>query len=157
MPLILDINALILWCINMTTNWSEYLKASYQIVAIAERNVQPVLDATLESYLANMLSSHFRDHSFGEKPVAISLMEAMSLPGFQKKQSMVAVGDECLFVWGFGIKKNKWPSKNYYFDMGRISYGNAAIAIQPDDPLYYHLEQNFAIMGKVLNQIGKMI
>ena len=138
-----------------TAYWREYIKASYDIVAFA--GSEPELDITLESYLVNLLARNFRKHSFGEKPVAISLLEAMSLPGFQKKQSMAMVGDECLFIFGFQYNQRKWPAPKYYQDMGMMAYGSASIALSPTDNLYQHLEQNFSLLGSVIRQINKMV
>jgi hypothetical protein len=81
----------------------------------------------------------------------------MALPGFQKKQAMADVGDECLFIHGFGYNRRRWPSDSYYQEMGQIAYGHAAMAIKPMDDLYLHLETNFPIMGKVLTQIKQMV
>lgn len=138
-------------------DWQHYVKASYEMVVIAEPNVQPELDETLESYVVHLLARNFREHSFGEKPVAITLMESMSLPGYQKRQSMAMLGDECLFIAGFEMKKRRWPSNSYYHDVGAMAYGYAAFAIPPPDPLYSHLENNFNLLGKVIRQINKMI
>jgi hypothetical protein len=138
-------------------DWQHYVRASYEMVVIAEPNVRPELDETLESYVVHLLARNFRAHSFGEKPVAISLMESMSLPGFQKKQAMSVIGDECLMVHGFEIKKKRWPTNTYYREMGALAYGYASVAIPPDDPLYSHLENNFQLLGKVIRQIGQMI
>ena len=140
------------------TNWQHYVKASYEMVTFAEPNVEPeTLDETLESYVVHLLARNFREHSFGDKPVAISLMESMSLPCYQKKQAMSIIGDECLFIHGFEMKKRRWPSESYYRDMGTLAYGHASVAIPPDDPLYSHLEHNFTLLGKVIRQISKMI
>jgi hypothetical protein len=138
-------------------DWQHYVKASYEMVVIAEPNVHPELDETLESYVVHLLARNFRTHSFGDKPVAISLMESMSLPGFQKKQAMSIIGDECLFIHGFEMKKKRWPTNTYYHEMGTLAYGYASVAIPPDDPLYSHLENNFQLLGKVIRQIGQMI
>jgi hypothetical protein len=143
---------------TQTTDWSHYIRASYDIVRHVEPNIHPEeLDQTLESYLVNLLARHFRSHNFGEKPVAISLMESLHLPGFQKKQSMSVVGDECLWIYGFGCNRSRWPSASYYVDMGTMAYGHASIAIQPTDLLYSHLEENFNLMGKVIRKIGPVI
>jgi len=127
------------------------------MISIVEPNVYPELDHTLESYLANLLARHFTSNSFGEKPVAITLLETSVLPCYQKKQSYATVGDECLFIDGSGYKKNKWPSATYYQQLGMIAYGYAAIALRPPDDLYLHIEQHFRTMSKVVQQIHQMI
>lgn len=141
----------------MTTDWRHYVSASYNIVAAAETNLKPKLDQTLEAYLVHLLAKHFREHSFGSKPVAISLMESMNLPGMQKKQALAEVGDECLFISGFEYNKSKWPSASYYQDIGTMAYGYAYIATNPKDVLYSHLEENFTTLKKVLSNINKLL
>lgn len=141
----------------MLADYRHYVKASYEIVSYAKTNIQPELDQTLESYLVELIARHFKEHNFGEKPVAISILESSALPDYQKKQSMAAIGDECLFIHGFGIKKKRWPSETYYQNMGKIAYGSAAIAINPEDRLYLHLEDHFEILGTVLNQFNRMV
>ena len=141
----------------MTTDWRHYIWASYKIVYHADANIKPKLDETLESYLVNLLARNFKEPEFSEKPVAISLMESMSKPGYQKKQAMAVIGDECLFIHGFEYNKRKWPTETYFQDMGIMAYGHASVALRPPDILYSHLEQNFNLMGKVIRQINKMV
>ena len=141
----------------MLADYRYYVKASYEIVSYAKTNVNEELDQTLESYLVELIARHFRECNFGEKPIAISILESSSLPDFQKKQSMAAIGDECLFIHGFEIKKRRWPSDSYYQNMGKIAYGSAAIAIHPEDRLYLHLEDHFELLGSVLNQFNRMV
>jgi hypothetical protein len=139
------------------TDWQHYVRASYDIVSHFEKDVKPELDQTLESYLVHFLARNFTNSDVGQKPVAISLMESMQLDGFRKKQAMAEVGDECLFIYGFEVKKRKWPTDKYYKDMGTMAYGYASIAIRPQDTLYMHLEENFTLMSKVLRNIGTML
>lgn len=139
------------------TNFQHYVKASYEIVSYSKTNVAQELDRTLESYLVNLLARNFTEYHFGEKPVALSILESSALPGYQKKQSMASIGDECLFISGFEIKKRKWPTPNYYKDMGKIAYASAAIAIPPQDLLYSHLENHFELLDAVLNQLNQII
>jgi len=141
----------------MISDYRTYLRASYEIVSCAKINVKEELDQTLEAYLVELIARHFKEHSFGEKPVAISMLESSVLPDYQKKQSMAAIGDECLFIYGFKIKRRRWPSEKYYCDMGKIAYGSAAISVNPEDLLYSHLEYHFELLGSVLNQFNRLI
>ena len=84
------------------------------------------------------------------------MLESSALPCYQKKQVMASVGDECLFIHGFGIKKRRWPSSTYYQEMGKIAYGTAAIAIPPNDILYAHLETNFELLSEVIHQFSQL-
>jgi len=133
-------------------HWQAYLKASHEIIVAAEDRCNLELNVTLESYLVHLVARNFRKMPTSEKPIAIRFLESGSFNSSLKKQVMADIGDECLFIDGFGYRKSKWPGKTYYKDMGTLAYGSASLA-PPRDPLYEHLEYNFGLLSEVLHHI----
>lgn len=129
--------------------WQEYVRSSYELVFEAEGRSQTYLDRDIESYLVRLLAKWFdRSDIPPETPVAILLMTAMQKP---RQQELANVADICLFYDGFKIKHQRWPSTNYYKDLGTTAYGMAYVA--GNDSLYNQLEQNFSVCSKILSNI----
>lgn len=129
--------------------WHEYVKSSYELVLEAEGKSHIFLNQDIESYLVHLMARWFdRNDIPPDTPVAVLLMTAMQN---RNKKLLAETADVCLFYNGFRIKQAKWPSANYYKDMGMMAYGMAYLASQ--DSVYHQLEENFAICSKVLHSI----
>jgi len=131
--------------------WQDYVRSSYELVLEAEGKSATYLNEDVESYLVHLMARWFDKNDIPpETPVAIMLMTAMQASR-EKDRQLANVADVCLFYDGFKIKKRRWPTANYYKDMGTTAYGMAYLA--SNDSLYEHLENNFAICSKVLSFI----
>lgn len=129
--------------------WHEYFRSSYELVVEAEGRAATPLNQDVESYLVRLLTKWFDKNDVPpETPVAIMLMTAMQ-SGRKRHQLLAETADICLFYDGFKIKQRRWPSANYYKDMGTMAYGMAYTA--SNDSLYNQLEENFAICSKILS------
>lgn len=131
--------------------WLEYVRSSYELVLEAEGKSHTYLNEDIESYLVRLLAKWFDKSDVPpETPVAILMMTAMQASRERDKR-LADVADICLFYDGFRIKQQRWPSLNYYKDMGTTAYGMAYVTGRDD--LYSQLENNFALCSKVLNKI----
>lgn len=129
--------------------WYEYVKSSYDLILEAEGKSQTYLNDEIESYLVRLLAKWFDNNDIPPStPIAIMLMSAM-----QEKDSkkMAYAADACLFYDGFKFKHSKWPSQNYYRDMGTMAYGMAYVSSRDD--LYNKLENSFNTCSKILSTI----
>lgn len=131
--------------------WQEYIRSSYELVLEAEGKTSAFLNEDIESYLVRLLARWFdRNDIPPDTPVAILLMTALQ-SGRDKDQKLAHVADVCLFYDAFKYKQPKWPTINYYRDMGTMAYGMAYVSTK--DNVYEQLEYNFITCSKVLSCI----
>lgn len=131
--------------------WQEYFRSSYELILEAEGKTSVFLNEDLESYLVRLVTRWFDNNEIPpDTPVAILLMTAMQ-SGRDKYQKLAHVADVCLFYDAFKFKQGRWPTINYYKDMGTIAYGMAHVA--SNDNIYEQLENNFTVCSKVLTGI----
>lgn len=131
--------------------WQEYIRSSYELVLEAEGKSQTYLNDDIESYLVRLMAKWFdRNDIPPETPVAILMMTAMQQPR-EKDRHLAEVADVCLFYDSFKIKQRRWPTINYYKDMGTTAYGMAYVTSKND--VYGQLESNFTLCSRVLANI----
>jgi hypothetical protein len=137
-------------------HWQTYVKASWELVMEAEGRSHEYLDTELEAYLVHTMARNFDNCDNWGRPIAIRMMEAQHGPKSQSKDIMRRAGDECLFIHSWEIRQPKWPTPNYFSNMGQIAYGMAAISTQPTDDLLDAVGINFPSMSKVLRQVKNL-
>ncbi len=131
--------------------WQEYIRSSYELVLEAEGKSQTYLSDDIESYLVRLMAKWFdRADIPPDTPVAILMMTAMQTPR-ERDRHLAEVADICLFYDSFKIKQQRWPTTNYYKDMGTTAYGMAYVAGRND--VYSQLESNFTLCSRVLGNI----
>lgn len=119
----------------------------------AEGRSQEYLDTGIESYLVHTMARTFDKSLIWDRPVAITMLEAQSLPRSRKKEIMQRVGEECLIIDAWEIKQPRWPSPTYFAEMGAIAFGTAAVSTRPPDDLLDAVSNNFRRLSKVLRQV----
>ena len=60
------------------------------------------------------------------------------------------IGDECLLVNSMEWGRRRWPSSNYYSDLGQNAYLTRAFMVQPSEDLFDDLAWQFETATKVL-------
>ena len=125
-------------------NWQPYLRASWEMVMESEGKTQVFLEEELESYLVHMMARNFRNQDFPPDIICLELARAKS------KDDYRFIGDSCLFVDAWNIKRAKLVERNYYEKMGQIAYQSAAIASRPIDQLFEKIAENFSVLSQVL-------
>ena len=131
--------------------WQEYIRSSYELVLEAEGKSQTYLNEDIESYLVRLMAKWCdRNDIPPETPVAILMMTAMQKPR-ERDRHLAEVADICLFYDSFKIKQRRWPTLNYYKDMGTTAYGMAYVNGRND--VYNQLETNFTLCSRVLGNI----
>lgn len=81
-----------------------------------------VLEHDVEVYIVHMMAKYFDCPTIGERAMAIAMMEAMQT---RNREKYLSVGDECLLIHSYPLKKQRWPSDTYYQDLGTTAYGMA--------------------------------
>ena len=131
--------------------WQEYIRSSYELILDAEGKTATYLNEPLEYYLVSLMAKWFDKPNIPpDTPVAIMMLTAMQNP---RKENLSEVADICLFYDSFKIKQTKWPTPEYYKDMGTTAYGMAYVA--SNDNLYSQLENSFDMCSRILSNTIK--
>lgn len=126
----------------MSNYWHEYVKAAYDLILESENICNVFLEHEVEAYVVHLFAQNFERTDIGSEAIAIKMLTEMQKT--KKQANYKLIGDECLLIDSFPLRKKKWPSSTYYHDMGCIAYGMADITI---------MEQNFKAASKVLSSM----
>lgn len=123
----------------MSAFWQDYIRAAYDLILESEDQSGIILDNDVEAYVVHMFARNFQRTDIGEQPVAIQIL---STTNYQP------IGDECLLINSYPLKKRRWPSESYYIDMGTVAYGLAKL---------HKMEKHFEDASRVLHTVFKKI
>ena len=134
------------------SNWEVYVKESYQLIKEAEQSLTISLTHNVEAYLVHLFA-HFLDKpAVNTEPLGVKLMASSVLPIPQRKQILKEVGDECLLIHAMEWNRRRWPSDNYYADLGQTAYVNRAYAARPVEDIFDDLAVEFNTATKILRK-----
>lgn len=125
-------------------NWEPFIKSSWELVMESEGRTQVYLQEELESYLVFMMARSFTDVGIPPDIIALEFANAKTKNDYRR------IGDSCLFVDAWDVKRAKLVSQEYYKDMGKIAYSFASVKDRPADELMENVSQNFEFLSKVL-------
>lgn len=100
-------------------HWLEYVKVCYDLVLASERDTQVILPHNTEAYVVHLMARNFERTDIGESAIAIQMLENFHR---RDREEYGRIGDECLLIQSFPLKRRRWPSENYYVDMGKMAY-----------------------------------
>jgi hypothetical protein len=133
-------------------NWEVYVKESYQLITEAEQALTVSLAHDVEAYVVHLFA-HFLDKpNVNTEPLGIKLMASSQLPVTQRKEVLKAVGDECLLINAMEWNRRRWPSDNYYAEIGCTAYMSRAYVQKPIEDVFDNLAAEFATATKVLRK-----
>lgn len=137
---------------KIMSNWDVYVKESYELIKEAEHSLTITLEHQIEAYLVHLFA-HFLDKpKINTEPLGIKLMSSAILPVTRRKQILKEVGDECLLINAMEWNKPRWPSANYYADIGQAAYTNRAFAAHPVEGIFDDLAIEFNTATKILRK-----
>ena len=128
-------------------DWQPYIKASWEMVMAAEGRIQTTLDQDLESYLVHMMARNFRNAGLPPDIMCLELSKARNAEDYRQ------IGDACLFVDAWDVRRARLVARDYYEQMGQIAYGHAALATRPVDALFDRLAKEFKALSRVLKGV----
>lgn len=132
-------------------DWQPYIKASWDMVMAAEGKTQVLLDEELESYLVHMMARNFRNSA--KMPPEIICLE---LGRARSAQDYRDIGDSCLFVDAWQVRRARLVSRDYYQRMGQIAYSHAAVASRPFDAFLERVGREFRALSLVLAGVRQL-
>lgn len=116
----------------------------------AQGQSQTYLESELEAFLVHSIARNMENTHIWDEPVATRMLTAQQLPRSQRQPILRTVGEECLFIDAWQIKQPRWPSPQYFQDMGEIAFGMASTATRPPDALLESVGTNFRTLSRVL-------
>jgi hypothetical protein len=121
----------------MNKFWFEYVKSCYDLVLESEKTTSIILNHEVEAYIVHLLAKNFERTDIGDNIMAFQIMEALHK---KNNSELLSIGDECLLIYSYPFRKSKWPSNDYYKDIGIIAYGLAN----------HIMEKHFNLASKIL-------
>lgn len=129
-----------------------YVKHAYDIVLEGEYKAGVTLDHDVEAYLVQLLAKYIDRPTINKEPVATKMLTGLQMSTEKRKIALKDVADECLLINGLELGRLRWPSENYYIDMGRLAYSNVAYSERPPEMFYEDLAKKFTIISKVIRK-----
>lgn len=96
------------------------------------------LQEELEAYLVHMMARTMIKTSIPPDIICLEFLNAKTKDDYRD------IGDSCLFVDAWDVKRAKSVEKDYYEKMGKIAYGFAALD---------KIAENFNFLSKVLRNV----
>lgn len=131
-------------------HWQPYIKASWELVLQAEGKAEVTLDDSLEAYLVHMMARNFRNPNLPPEIICLEFPAARTPEDFRQ------IGDSCLFVDAWRVRKARLVSSDYYQNLGRIAYASAALASRPIDEMFEQVAQAFPMLSRVLRGVQEL-
>ncbi len=125
-------------------NWQPFIRASWEIVMEGESRSRLFLDDELEAYLVYMVARNFRNRDFPPDVICLEFNRAKTADDFRQ------IGDSCLFVDAWEVRRAKLVDDNYYEKLGQAAYAYAANASRPIDELFNRIAREFTQLSRVL-------
>lgn len=136
--------------LTVMNNWEIYVKESYELIQAAEQQLTIKLTHEVEAYIVHLFA-HFLDKpNVNTEPLGVKLLSSNMMPVTQRKQVLKEVGDECLLIHAMEWNKPRWPSSNYYADLGTTAYMSRAYVVRPIEGVYDELAYEFQTATKIL-------
>lgn len=126
-------------------NWLDYVRVCYDLILASEREVNILLEHNIEAYVVHMMARNFERTDIGNRAIAIQMLENFHQ---QNKKQYELIGDECLLIQSFPLRRRCWPSENYYIEMGQMAYYMA-----DNEPM----KDEFVRASRVLSGVFKQI
>jgi len=123
----------------MSVHWPDYVRAAYDLILESEGQSRTYLDNDVEAYVVHLFAKNFLRTDIGEQPIAIQILSS---------KNYQPIGDECLLINSYPLKKRRWPSETYYVEMGTVAYGLANLP---------KMEEHFENASRVLHTVFKRI
>lgn len=136
------------------TDWNPYIRAGWELVTEATSVTPVYLDPEVEHFLVFTIARTIERTDIGRETVAIKILEAQSVPRGKSRQPILrAIGEECLFIDAWEIKKKKWPTNTYYSQMGQIAFLQSALSTRPNNELLEKASNSFGMLSNVLRTV----
>lgn len=132
-------------------DWQPYIKASWDLIMEAEGQSAVYLQDDLEAYLVHMMARNFRNSRIPPEIICLEFPRARTPDDFRE------IGDNCLFIDAWDIKRARLVARDYYERLGQVAYSSAAIASRPVNRLYEQVAREFRLLSLVLRGVRRHV
>ena len=130
-----------------------YVKAAYEVIMIAEERASVSLEHEVEAFVVHTFARYMERPNIPTDAIAIKLMTTVGEKGELRKQHLQEIAEECILIDGLELNSRRWPSKNYYSDMGKLALEHRAWTDRPPELFYERLAHEFGNISKVLHKV----
>ena len=134
------------------SNWEVYVKESYELIKRAESELTVNLPHEIEAYTVHLFAHYLDKPLINTEPLGIKLLSSNQMPAHVRKQTLKEVGDECLLIHAMEWGKQRWPSREYYAELGQAAYVNRAYMLRPPENLFDELALEFKTVTNILRK-----
>lgn len=130
-----------------------YVKAAYEVIMLAESKSNINLEHEVEAFVVHTFARYMEQPNIPTDAIAIKMMTAINENGEIKKVHFQQIAEECILIDGLELNSRRWPSKNYYRDMGRLALEHRAWIDRPPELFYEKLAYYFDEISNVLHNV----
>lgn len=130
-----------------------YVKHSYEVIFATEVKTKVNLDHEIEAYLVHTFAKYMENPNIATEPIAIKMLTTLNETGQLRKSHFQEIAEECLLIDGLKLNNRRWPSKNYYKDMGVLALESRAYSERPPELFYERIANQFDKMSYLLNNL----
>lgn len=134
-------------------HWMEYVKASYDLIMEAESRSNVLLDHEVEAWTVHTFARYMERPHIPTDAIAIKMMTTVAETGAIRKQHLQEIAEECILIDGLRLNSRRWPSPNYYRDMGRLACEHRAWTDRPPELFYERVAHYYDDISRVLQGI----
>lgn len=137
--------------------WMDYVKASYEVILYGEDKAGINLEHEVEAFVVHTFARYMENPRIPTDAIAIQLMSSLNKTGELRKQHLQKVAEECILIDGLELNNRRWPSQNYFVEMGKVALGYRAYAQRPPELFYETVANNLGNISRVLHKIKNEI
>lgn len=134
-------------------HWMTYVKAAYEVIMIAEDRSSVNLEHEVEAFLVHTFARYMEKPNIPSDTIALKMLATTNERGETRKQHLQEIAEECLLIDGLELNNRRWPSKNYYKDMGKLALEHRAWVNRPPELFYEKLANQFNNISTVLHAV----
>lgn len=134
-------------------NWMTYVKASYEIILLGESKSNINLEHEVEAYIVHTVARYMEKPNIPTDTIAVKMLKSLEKNNAHKKENLQEIAEECILIDGLELNMNRWPTKNYYRDMGKLALEQRAWIERPPELFYEKIAYYFDDISSILHAI----
>lgn len=136
-----------------SSDWMKYVEASYDLVKEAEAKINLTVDVQAEAFVVHTFAKYMAKPEIPTDAIAIKMLSAMGESGKTRRDQLQEIAEECLLIDGLRLNCRRWPSHNYYTEMGQMALGYRAWSQRPPELIYDRFAYLFPKLTLIVGQL----
>lgn len=130
-----------------------YVKAAYEVIMLAEEKSSINLEHEVEAFVVHTFARYMERPNIPTDAIAIKMLTTVNETGEMRKQHLQEIAEECILIDGLDLNAKRWPTKNYFRDMGKLALEHRAWADRPPELFYERVSSELLNISRVLHTI----